>query len=122
MRCLDIKCSKCCYETEMPLSEKDIKRIEKLGYSRDEFSLIKDGIRVLKNINGHCFFLKNGKCFIYKYRPEGCRYYPVIYDVDKRKATVHDFCPLASELKISTIKKVERYLIRHIKSIYGELP
>jgi len=30
----------------MPLSEKDIKRIEKLGYKKDEFSIVVDGVRV----------------------------------------------------------------------------
>ncbi len=122
LRCLEVGCSKCCYETEMPLSEKDIKRIEKLGYRRDEFSVVVDGVRVLKNVDGKCFFLKDDRCSIYEYRPLGCRFYPVIYDVDRRKAVVHDFCPLAGEVKISTVKKVERALIRHIREVFGELP
>jgi Fe-S-cluster containining protein len=105
----------------MPLSEKDIKRIEKLGYKKDEFSIVVDGVRVLKNVNGHCFFLNGCKCSIYKYRPIGCRIYPVIYDVEKRRAVVHDFCPLSKEVSISTIKKVEKLLIRHIESIFGKL-
>ncbi len=105
----------------MPLSEKDIKRIEKLGYRRDEFSVVVDGVRVLKNVDGKCFFLKDDRCSIYEYRPLGCRFYPVIYDVDRRKAVVHDFCPLAGEVKISTVKKVERALIRHIREVFGEL-
>ena len=121
LRCLEVGCSKCCYETEMPLSEKDIKRIEKLGYRRDEFSVVVDGVRVLKNVDGKCFFLKDDRCSIYEHRPLGCRFYPVIYDVDRRKAVVHDFCPLAGEVKISTVKKVERALIRHIREVFGEL-
>ncbi len=105
----------------MPLSERDLKRIEKLGFDRDEFSIVVDGVRVLRNVNGHCFFLENGRCSIYKHRPEGCKFYPVIYDVERKRAVVHDFCPLAKEISISTIKKVERSLIKHVRSIFGEI-
>ncbi len=122
LRCLEVRCCKCCYETEMPLSEKDVKRIEKLGYSRDDFSIVVDGVRVLRNVDGHCYFLKDGVCSIYEHRPLGCRFYPVIYDVERRKATVHDFCPLAGEVSISVVKKVERALIKHIRDIFGEIP
>ncbi len=122
LRCREVNCSKCCYETEMPLSERDLRRIEKLGYSRDEFSVVVDGVRVLRNVDGKCYFLKNGLCSIYEHRPLGCRFYPVIYDVERRKAVVHDFCPLAGEVSISAVKKVERQLIRHIREIFGELP
>jgi Fe-S-cluster containining protein len=119
MRCIEIGCFECCKETEMQLSEEDVKRIEKLGYSRDEFSIEVDGVRVLKNVNGQCYFLKDGKCSIYDHRPKGCRFYPVIYDVERGKATVHDFCPLWKEVKLFTIKKVERELIRHIEKVFG---
>lgn len=122
LRCLEVGCSKCCYETEMPLSEKDVRRIEKLGYNRDEFSVVVDGVRVLRNVDGKCFFLRDGLCTIYEHRPLGCRFYPVIYDVERRKAVVHDFCPLASEVSISTVKKVERALVKHIREVFGELP
>ncbi len=122
LRCAEISCCRCCYETEMPLSEKDVRRIEKLGYSRDEFSTVVDGVRVLRNVNGRCYFLKDCKCSIYSCRPLGCRIYPVIYDVERRKAVVHDFCPLAKEVKLSTIKKVERAIVKHLKEIFGELP
>ena len=119
MRCAEINCFECCKETEMQLSEEDVRRIEKLGYSRDEFSVEVDGVRVLKNVNGQCYFLKDGRCSIYSHRPKGCRFYPVIYDVERGKAVVHDFCPLWREVKPSTIKKVERELIRHIERVFG---
>ncbi|MDI9645112.1 MAG: YkgJ family cysteine cluster protein [Archaeoglobales archaeon] len=49
-------CGKCCYSTEMPLTEEDIKRIESLGYSRKDFAIKIDGIFRLRNINGRCIF------------------------------------------------------------------
>lgn len=119
MRCIELRCFECCKETEMQLSEEDIRRLERLGYNRDEFSQEIDGVRVLKNVNGHCYFLKDGKCSIYKHRPKGCRFYPVIYDVERNRATVHDFCPIWKEVKLKTIKKVERELIRHIENVFG---
>ncbi|WP_290900196.1 YkgJ family cysteine cluster protein, partial [Ferroglobus sp.] len=84
--CLKINCHKCCEETEMQLSKHDIRRIEKLGYKVDEFSEIKDGVRVLKNVNGKCFFLRNGKCSIYEFRPFGCKLYPIVWDVERKRA------------------------------------
>lgn len=105
----------------MQLSKSDIKRIEKLGYKADEFSEVKDGVRVLKNVDGKCFFLKDGKCSIYESRPFGCRLYPVVWDVERKRAVVHDFCPLASSVSKITLKKVERALKKHILSIFDEL-
>ncbi len=122
LRCLEIKCSKCCENTEMQLSKHDIKRIEKLGYKKEEFSVEKDGIRILRNINGKCFFLKNGKCKIYDSRPLGCKLYPIVYDVEKKAAVVDDFCPIAKEISLKKIKRVERVLFKHISEIYGFLP
>ncbi len=122
LRCIEIGCSKCCENTEMQLSRHDIKRIEKLGYERDEFSVEKDGVRILRNVNGKCFFLRNGMCVIYDHRPIGCRLYPVVYDVEKKCATVDNFCPIANEISLREIKKVERALLRHIISIYSFLP
>jgi len=119
MRCTEIACYECCKETEMQLSEEDIRRIELLGYSRNDFSIEIDGVRVLRNVNGHCYFLKDGRCSIYKHRPKGCRFYPVIYDVERNKAIVHDFCPLHKEVSPATIKKVEKELVRHIEEVFG---
>ncbi len=120
--CLQNGCHECCIETEMQLSEKDIRRLEKLGYRMEEFIVEIDGIRVLRNVDGSCFFLEDGKCRVYSHRPLGCKLYPVVYDVDTRKATVHDFCPLGRTIRKREIKRAERILIRHISEIYGSLP
>ncbi len=83
MRCSN--CGVCCTETEMLLSKKDIKRLEKKGFSQNQFvNFDKQGYAVLKNREGYCVFydLKNRQCGVYADRPSGCRVYPVILDED----------------------------------------
>ena len=94
-------CYECCLETEMPLSEKDITRIADLGYKIEDFLEEQDGFMVLRNIDNHCFFLKNGKCTIYNNRPEGCRYYPLIYDLETDEFVIDDLCIHADDFDSS---------------------
>jgi uncharacterized protein len=78
-------CGVCCTETEMLLSKKDIKRLEKKGFSQNQFvNFDKQGYAVLKNREGYCVFYdrKNHFCSVYADRPAGCRVYPVIVDED----------------------------------------
>jgi len=96
-KCKD--CGKCCLDTEMPISMQDINNIltnypKKLN--KDEFTLkLSENHYQLKNIDGHCFFFnnKNKLCNIYKFRPQGCRFYPLIFDNDIRKCIYDDYCP-----------------------------
>lgn len=92
-------CGKCYLETEMILSSEDIKLIKK-----NSIDNIREGDFVfknnnehfqLKNIEGHCIFFKNSskKCKIYKFRPQGCRFYPLIYDMNKKKCILDEDCP-----------------------------
>ena len=84
MRCSN--CGVCCTETEMLLSKKDIKRLEKIGFSQSLFVVFdKHGYALLRNREGYCFFYDrlNHQCSVYVYRPAGCRVYPVILDEDK---------------------------------------
>lgn len=80
--CLRHNCVACCIETEMPLTDEDLKRLEKLGFKRADFTIEVDGETRLKNMAKQCFFLKDGRCSIYEARPEGCRIYPLVYDID----------------------------------------
>ena len=94
-----ISCGKCCVATEMILSEQDIRLI--LDYSelyrkREEFTAINhEGLHQLKNIDGHCFFfdIDSNKCKIYHIRPQGCRFYPLIYDTFRSKCILDQECP-----------------------------
>ena len=86
------KCFECCLETEMALSEKDITRIEDLGYEISDFLEEKDGFMILKNLDGRCFFLKGKLCSIYVDRPQGCRFYPLIYDLEIDNFVIDNLC------------------------------
>ncbi len=100
----------------MPLSDDDIERIEALGYSRDEFSVIVDGVRRLRNVDGKCYFLKDNACKIYEHRPLGCRLYPAVLDGDR--VVADKICPKWREVKISSSAK--RALLNLVKKIYGD--
>lgn len=96
--CKNYACSKCCYETEMTLSEEDIRVILEKGHL--EFSQLVDGYRCLVNIDSACVFLVNGLCSIYEYRPLGCQLYPVIFDEQSNCAIMDDFCPHSEMFRI----------------------
>ena len=97
--CLDHSCSKCCYKTEMTLTNEDIDRISDLGYKN--FFVFKNGYYQLVNVHGHCIFLKKDLCSIYPNRPEGCKLYPLILDTDTGEAFLHEFCPYNEEFDFS---------------------
>jgi uncharacterized protein len=97
--CLRHRCVACCLETEMPLTEDDLKRIENLGFKRDEFTVKAEGETCLRNVNRVCFFLEGGRCRIYEGRPEGCRIYPLVYDVDSQKFVNDMVCPHSPEFR-----------------------
>jgi len=61
----------------------------------DFCNLNEDEFYQLKNINGVCYFFdkQNYKCKIYKIRPKGCQFYPLIYDVDKKRCVMDKDCP-----------------------------
>ena len=121
MKC--IQEGKCCYDTEMLLSEEDIKRIEKLGYARNEFLEIdNNGFAKLKNRGGHCVFLnpETNLCKIYSERPLGCRLYPVIYDLNKKKCIVDKFCPMWYTVSKKEKTHACRSIKRLIEKIFNE--
>jgi Fe-S-cluster containining protein len=70
----------------MLLSQADIARLEKQGYSKDWFVRFdSEGYAFLRNRQGHCVFYedKDRRCRVYAFRPAGCRVYPVIFDEEK---------------------------------------
>ncbi|MHA1720651.1 MAG: YkgJ family cysteine cluster protein [Promethearchaeota archaeon] len=93
-----LSCSKCCFYTEMELSNQDIKRIEDkniYGLKRDDFCVKVEGFFKLRNVDNHCIFLNpdSNLCKIYSYRPTGCKFYPLIFDQEKNKCIIDDDCP-----------------------------
>ena len=91
----------------MPLSEKDIRSLERAGYSRESFVRYdKDGFALLQNRKGHCFFydVERRRCQIYRSRPSGCRLYPVVYD-EENMATVDKLCPMSGTVSPAEMRK-----------------
>ena len=107
-------CAVCCIYTEMEISNKEIKQIEKLGYSKIDFIDIDRGYKYLKNINGRCFFLTdNNKCKIYTNRPTGCRYYPIILNENKCVIDRDCSCYIENqkiEIPNNICKKLKQYI------------
>ncbi|MFX1337082.1 MAG: YkgJ family cysteine cluster protein [Promethearchaeota archaeon] len=91
-------CGKCCIDTEMMISKKDISLILR-QYPQDlreeDFVIKNHGYSQLKNIDGHCVFFDafTKKCKIYINRPQGCRFYPLTYDKDKKLCVFDEDCP-----------------------------
>ena len=92
-------CGECCIRTEMILSQQDIDVIihnfpKKLKRKNFVFKN-QNGFFQLKNSANHCVFLDffSKKCTIYEYRPQGCRYYPLIYDFIQNKCIFDKDCP-----------------------------
>jgi len=124
MRCSH--CGVCCEKTEMLLSKADIQLLKSAGHEREEFVCVNgQGFAQLRNRRGHCVFYRTDKrrCGVYRYRPLGCRIYPVIYSMQEG-VIVDDLCPLAETVSRAEIDcEAERLmrLLRRIDSEAGKL-
>ena len=120
-------CGICCVNTEMILFDTDIDLIIKnLSNEEKEGELFiknSDGLSQLNNIEGHCVFFDTARklCRIYEFRPEGCRFYPLIFNISDEKCQIDEVCPRPQNFyqdKISfekTCKSLRKYLkINHI--------
>jgi len=119
-RCND--CGKCCLETEMILSQNDINSITHNHQSNIKvkaFAFINNSKQYqLKNKKGHCVFLEPSSkiCTIYEYRPQGCKFYPLIFDLNRNICKFDDDCPRTilfyknKEKLKTTCQDLKRYL------------
>ena len=120
MRCSN--CGICCTETEMLLSKKDIKRLEKKGFSQNLFvQYDRQGYAQLKNRDGYCVFydLKNRHCSVYVDRPAGCRVYPVILD-EEIGIILDDICESRNSITLSEKKSKGNRVIDLLEVIDAE--
>jgi uncharacterized protein len=120
MRCSN--CGVCCTETEMLLSKKDIKRLEKKGFSQNQFvQYDNQGYAQLKNRDGYCVFydLKNQQCSIYVNRPAGCRVYPVILD-EEIGIILDDICESRNSITLSEKRRKGKRVIGLLEVIDAE--
>lgn len=114
----------------MTLTKEDVDRINALGYApKDYLVRVMGGFCELRNIEGLCYFYDadNKECSIYESRPEGCRWYPVIYHSAKRKCMTDKDCPAREALTRQEIRKVchrVRALVEKLReeAAHGESP
>jgi len=103
----------------MLLSKEDIKRLEWLGFSREDFTVTGgDGLTRLRNVGELCFFYgpEEKKCQVYEYRPLGCFIYPVIYSNDDGVIT-DEFCPTRHTISKRELKMKGQILLKHLEKI-----
>ena len=92
-------CGECCLRTEMILSKNDVEMIINRSpniLKKSEFVFKnKEGFFQLKNVKDHCVFLDSlsKKCKIYEQRPQGCRFYPLIFDFQQKDCIFDNDCP-----------------------------
>lgn len=115
-RCL--RCGRCCLNTEMPLTQRDVDRLVKLGYRVEEFAELRKGLLRLRNVDGHCFFYdpSSRACRVYEHRPEGCRLYPFIY-VEGVGVAVDPECTAAPTVTLRDVEEAAPKVLR----LVGEL-
>jgi len=120
MRCSN--CGICCTETEMLLSEKDIKRLEMIGFVKSYFARFdRKGYALLRNRDGYCVFydLIKKQCGVYSERPTGCRVYPVIIDEEKG-IVLDDICNSRSTISEKEKNHKGKTVVKLLKEIDAE--
>ena len=123
-KCKD--CGICCKQTEMILSEADIIPVlnnVSLNLKREDFIEINsDGFFQLKNVKGFCVFFEPSTklCKIYKLRPQGCKFYPLIYDFNNDKCVLDIDCP-RSVLFYGVSRKAKKICLKIRKYLNQQL-
>jgi hypothetical protein len=120
MRCSH--CGKCCEETEMLLSEADMKRLEKAGYDARRFARQdKHGYVRLRNCHGFCVFydVERRRCRVYRHRPLGCRVYPVIFG-EEEGVILDDICPVRETVSRVELERKGKTVVRLLRRIDRE--
>lgn len=85
----------------MTLTEDDVSRLDAAGF--EGFARLNtEGDLELRNHDGRCVLLDGGRCAAYAVRPEGCRLYPLILDLQADRVVRDDFCPHRRLFPITT--------------------
>jgi len=117
MRCL--RCGKCCRDVRMPLSMEDLRRLERLGLHREDFSTMRNGVTYLRNVSGRCVFLRgDSTCSAYQSRPLGCRLYPIVCD-DLKGVVADRVCSAWRSVTQQDVDRARPKLLKLIGAIYG---
>lgn len=97
--CRRHECHLCCVDTRMTLTGADVSALESAGHS-DFARLNSRSDLELKNSDGRCIFLADGRCAVYEIRPEGCRLFPLILDIGVDRVVRDEYCPHWREFSI----------------------
>jgi len=107
----------------MTLTESDMDRIDAAGHARDEYVVrTKDSFCQIRNLDGHCYFYDSEKkiCGIYDLRPDGCRFYPIIYDIRRHKCVVDKDCPSRKTVTSEEINRLCSDVRRLVEGLMAE--
>ena len=100
------KCGKCCngfWFNVTQLSLEDYNNILRAGVSEDEFDQITELIGgITAGLLQPCHFFKDNKCTIYKLRPTGCHWFPVIV---ANGLSINVSCPAGLDLYLDLVKE-----------------
>jgi hypothetical protein len=107
----------------MLLSKEDVERLERLGFSREDFTVTGgDGLPRLRNAREWCYFYdpEEKKCQVYEYRPLGCFIYPVVYSIGEG-VIADELCPMRHTVSKHELKMKRKILLKHLKEITSEV-
>lgn len=82
----------------MPLTLADMERLTARGERLEDFSQPDEEdvgyVRLRNTDEGEChFLLADGRCRVQADKPEGCRLYPFIYNIDSDEVLRDSYCP-----------------------------
>jgi len=79
------------------------------------------GYARLRNVGKYCVFydLERRLCKVYRYRPLGCRIYPVVY-IEEKEVAVDDLCPSGHTVSTAELQRKGRILRKLLKRIDKE--
>jgi len=119
MRCSN--CGKCCENTEMELSSRDVKRLEEAGCRFEDFAVVDGCVVRLRNVDGYCYFYDTAekRCRVYRKRPLGCCLYPVVYLVNEG-VTVDELCPMGQTVSGQELRRKGKILGKLLKELDDE--
>ncbi len=106
----------------MLLSKADVKRLERAGYDRRKFVRYdKRGFAKVRNNRGYCVFYdaEKNRCKVYRYRPLGCRVYPVIFS-EEEGIVADDICPMKGTVSGKDLERNEEKVVKLLKRIDAE--
>ena len=123
--CIAARCSACCHDTEMLLTEDDVRRLRAERPGLPFHDQTPDGYLQLRTRDGPpapgmkgkpCIFLDPvGMCSVHAARPEGCRLFPAVWDEEAEAVVLDkDYCPHTDRflLPTATVDAVRRLAAR----------